>query len=127
MNIKSHDKNQKAMLFNEIYSLIFEKNKTVCAHERSVVQLMIVVKRGEKSEIVNNFKCTAKTHSTLDKTKIISLYAEHLHFLIKKTSRLVRKIYERFTFEQLKFKKDFVVMSQKNQEKGNISRRARIL
>ena len=115
------------MLFNEIYSLIFEKNKTVCAHERSVVQLMIVVKRGEKSEIVNNFKCTAKTHSTLDETKIISLYAEHLHFLIKKTSRLVTKIYERFTFEQSKFKKDFVVMSQKNREKGNISRRARIL
>ena len=32
-DIKFHDKNPKTMLFNEIYTPIFEKNKTVQAYE----------------------------------------------------------------------------------------------
>ena len=36
------------MLFNEIYILIFEKNKVTEAHQRSVLQLMSVINRDEK-------------------------------------------------------------------------------
>ena len=79
-DIKFHNKNQKTMLFNEIYPPIFEKNKTVRAHERSTVQLMSVLNRNEQRDIINSFKCTAKTLSTLDEKKFIPLYAEHLHF-----------------------------------------------
>ena len=35
------------------------------------------------------------------------LYAEHLHFLIKRARWIVTKIYAHYTFEQSKFKKRF--------------------
>ena len=41
---------------------------------------------------------------------LIPLYAEHLHFLIK-SAGLVSN-----TFDQSKFKKDFVVMNQKSRQ-----------
>ena len=48
VNIKFYNKNPKTMLFNKIYSPIFEKNKTVRAHERSTIQLMNVLNRNVK-------------------------------------------------------------------------------
>ena len=41
------------MLFNKIYSPIFEKNKTVRAHERSTIQLMNVLNRNVKRAFSN--------------------------------------------------------------------------
>ena len=41
------------------------------------------------------------------------MYAEDLHFLIKRAGWLVTFIYEHFTFEQIKFKRDFVTGNQK--------------
>ena len=79
---------------------------------------MSVLNRNEQRDNINSFKCTAKTHSTLDEKKLIPLYAEHLHFLIKRAGWLVTSIYEHFTFEQSKFKKDFVIMNQKVRQKG---------
>ena len=72
------------MLFNEIYTLIFEKNKVIQAHQRSVLQLMSVLNRNKDKDLINNFKSNAKTHATLDEKKFISLYAEHIYFLIKR-------------------------------------------
>ena len=40
------------------------------------------------------------------------LYAEHIHFLIKRANWLVRKISAYYTFEKSKFKKDFVIINQ---------------
>ena len=54
------------MLFNEIYTLIFEKNKVIQAHQRSVLQLMSVLNRNKDKDLINNFKSNAKTHATLD-------------------------------------------------------------
>ena len=71
VDIKFHNRILKTMLFNEIYAPIFEKNKTVQAHERSAIQLMSVLSRNDEKDIINNFKCTAKTHSTLDEKKFI--------------------------------------------------------
>ena len=49
VNIKFYNKNPKTMLFNKIYSPIFEKKKkTVRAHERSTIQLMNVLNRNVK-------------------------------------------------------------------------------
>ena len=45
--------------------------------------------------------------------KIIPIYVEDLHFLIKRTRWLVTYIYEHYTFEQSTFKKDLVMMNQK--------------
>ena len=55
------------LLFNEIFTPNFEKNKFVQAHERLTIQLMSVLRNDEKD--INNFKCTSKTHSTLDDKK----------------------------------------------------------
>ena len=41
------------------------------------------------------------------------MYAEDLHFLIKRAGWLVTFLYEHFTFEQAKFKRDFVFGNQK--------------
>ena len=62
-----------------------------------------------------------KTYSTLRKKKFIPLYAEDLHFLIKRTGWLVIHIYEHYTFHQSKFKKDFVVMNQKSRQQATSS------
>ena len=85
------------MLFNEIYTPIFEKNKIVQAYKRSVLQLMSVLSRNEDKDIINNFKCNAKTHSTIDEKKFIPLYAEDIHFLMTRSGWLVTNIYQHFT------------------------------
>ena len=96
----------------------FRKNKTVQAHEQSTIKLMSVLRRNDEKDIINNFKCTAKTHSTLDEKKFVPLYAGHIHFLVKQAGWLVTSIYQHFTFEQTKVKKDFVIMNQKSKQKA---------
>ena len=74
-DIKIHNKNPKTMLFNETYPLIFEKNKTVCPHERSTIQLLSVLNRNMKKNIINSFKCRSETHLALDDKIFIRLCA----------------------------------------------------
>ena len=73
---------------------------------------MSVLRNDEKD--INNFKCTSKTHSTLDDKKFIPLYSEHIHFIVKGAGCLVTAIHQHFTFEQAKFKKDFIISWTKN-------------
>ena len=65
----------------------------------------------DKGEI-NSFKTTTKTHATMDQKITISLYADHLHFLLTRCGWEVTKIRGHYTFEQKKFKKVFVIMNQ---------------
>ena len=90
-------------------------------HEWSTLQLMSIMVRNEEKEKINSFHFTSKTHSTLTEKKFIPLYAEDLHFLITRTGWLLTHIYEHFTFEQSKFKKDFVLMNQKSRQKAKSS------
>ena len=80
---------------------------------------MTVLNRNEDKDLINNFKSNAKTHSTLDNKKFIPLYAQHIHFLVKRVGWLVTKIYQHFIFEQSKFKQDFAIMNQKSGQKVN--------
>ena len=83
-----------------------KKIKKLEPYERSTVQLMNVLSRSEEKDVINSFKYFSKTHSTLQDKKYISLYAEHLHFLIKRAGWLVvTHVYEHFTFEQSNLKK----------------------
>ena len=50
--------------------------------------------------------------------KIIPLYAKHLHFFIKGAGWFVTKTHQHYTFEQAKFKQDFVLMNQKARQKA---------
>ena len=85
---------------------------------------MSVISRNEEKDLRRAFKANAKTHSTLEEKNFIPLYAEHIHFLVKRAGWLVTKIYQRFTFEQSNFEKDFVVMNQKSKQiaKRNIEK-----
>ena len=65
---------------------------------------------------IDPFLYTSKVHSTLEHKKFIPLYAEHLHFLVKRAGRLLTHIYHHYTFEQSKFKKYFVEMNQKSRQ-----------
>ena len=94
VDIKFHNKNPKALLFNEIYPPVFEKNKRMDPYERSSLQLLSVIKRNEEKDITNSFSYTFKTHSTLEERKFIPFNAEHPCFLIKRAGWLVTKIYE---------------------------------
>ena len=81
------------------------------ACERYVFQLLNMMRLNDKG-LINSYKTTTKTHTTLDKKYAIPLYAEHLHFLINKSSWQVKNIRAHYTFEQAKFKKEFVIMNQ---------------
>ena len=70
LNIKFHDKNETAMLFDKISTPIFEKNKVIQTQQRSVLQLMSVINRDEKKDLVRAFKANAKTQSTLEEKKL---------------------------------------------------------
>ena len=86
------------MFFNGIYTPILEKNKIVQSYERSVLQLMSVSSRNKDKDIINNFKCNTKTHSTIGEKKFVLLYAEHIHFLVTRAGWLVTNIYQHYTF-----------------------------
>ena len=75
----------------------------------------------KKKDKLNSFPDNSKTHSTLKEKKIILLYAEDFHFLITRAGWLVTHIYAHYTFEQSKFKKDFVVMNQKSRQTATSS------
>ena len=77
---------------------------------------MSILVRDEEKDKINSFLYTSKTHSTLGEKKFIPVYVEDLNFLIKRAG-LVTYIYEHYTFEQSKFKKDFAVMNQKSRQK----------
>ena len=93
-----------------------QKNKKVDPFERSTLQLLSVAVSNEEKNTLNSFPYNSKTHSTLKEKKFILLYAEDLHFLITRAGWLVTHIYKHYTFEQSKFKKDFVIMNQKSRQ-----------
>ena len=71
VDIKFRDKYEKTMLFNEIYTPIFEKKrKFIQAHQKSVLQLMLLINRDEKKDLVRAFKANAKIHLTLEEKKL---------------------------------------------------------
>ena len=68
--------------------------------------------------VINSFKTRAKTYATMDEKIAIRLYAEHLHFLLSRCGWRVTKIRGHYTFEQKKFKRDFVIMNQVSRQKA---------
>ena len=93
VDINFHNKNPKPWFLTKYIRLFLKKNKNVNAYERSIIQLMSILSRNKERDIINSFRCTAKTHSTLDEKKIIPLYAEHLYFLIKRAGWLMTPSY----------------------------------
>ena len=107
VDIKFFNENEKTLSFNETYIPISEKEKIIEPHYRSVLQLMSIINRNDEKDITRQMKASTKTHATLDQKKFIPLYAEHVHFLVKRAGWLVTKSYHHFSFAQSKYKKDY--------------------
>ena len=82
---------------------------------------MSIAVRNEEKNKLNSFPYNSKTHSTLKEKKFVLLYAEDLHFLITRAGLRVTHRYEHYTFEQAKFKKDFVIMNPKSRQTATSS------
>ena len=97
----------RQITYNEIYPPIIEKLKIVDVSERSTYQLL-----EQYSETGNgcpkNYRATKKAHATLFKKRYQPLYLEHLAFLIKRAGWILTKIYSHWTFEQERFKRNFI-------------------
>ena len=110
LNLVKKNATEKQIFFNEIYTPIYEKEKKLSKNERSVFQLLDAMRLNYKG-LLNSYKTLSKTNATMDKKFHSPLYAEHLHFLLSKCGQRVRNVLAHYTFEQLKFKKDFVIMN----------------
>ena len=103
--------NKKTLLFNELYSPIFEKHKKIEPFERSCAQIMCLAQENKKGEL-RFLQLNSKPHATLKKKTFIPLYAEDLQFLTTRMGWSVTTIHEHYTFKQSTFKKDFFIMNQ---------------
>ena len=101
----------KQMMYNEISPPIIDKQKKLDATERSVFQLCEKYLETDDNK-PKSYKGTKKSHATLIPKTFIPLYLEDLKFLIFRCGWKVTKIYTHFTFEQEKFKKDFILMNE---------------
>ena len=112
VDIEFADVNPKTLLFNEIYLLIFDKNKKISPHERSTSQIMSRAQKKKNKDEISALPFNSKTHATLNDKIFVTLYAEDLYFLTTRAGWKVTKIYDHYTFKQDTFKKDFVIMNQ---------------
>ena len=92
VDIKFHNVNPKTMLFNELYLPMFKKDKKMEPFERFTLQLLSTIVIDENTDKKSHIRYNSKNHSTLREKKLISLYAEDLHFLITRTGWLVTHI-----------------------------------
>ena len=116
-DVKSATKREFA--YNEIYPPIIEKQKTIYHCERSVFQLLEQFAnrdRGPKS-----YRATARAHANLFKKNFIPMYLEDLIFCIKRVGSKVTKIHSHLTFEQARFKQNFILMNQKSRQESKNS------
>ena len=109
---------EKHLLFNEIYTPIFEKKKVLPPTKRSIFKLLDVMRLNDKGLF---YMATSKTHSTMGKKFFIPPYAKYIRFLIKRCEWIVTRIYSHYTFEQSKFKKHFVIMNQVSRQRAKTS------
>ena len=122
VDIYFKDRNEKTILFNELYPPFFEKNIKIEPFERSCSQIMrkaSIKKNKNKEDTLYSLSYNSKTHATLKEKIYIPLYAEDLYFLTTRAGWEVTKIYKHYTFKQDKFKKDFVVMNQNARKTAN--------
>ena len=112
---------QKA--YNEICPYIIEKQTAIDIYERSTYQLL------DRMELLDSgsyrhYSPTKKAHATLFDKRFCPFYIEHLAILIKRLGGQVTKIYQHITFEQARFKKNFIIRNQKAQQnaKNNVEK-----
>ena len=120
LNFEKFTARQK--VYNEICPPIIEKKKVIDIFERSNYQLT------KHYELINNkvksYTPTKKAHATLFSKRCFPMYIEHLAIVIKRLGWRVTKIHQHITFEQQRFKKDFIIRNQVSRQnaKNNIEK-----
>ena len=87
------DKNratEKHYLFNETYMSIFDKKKVLTPSEMFVFQLLYVMMLNDKG-ILNSYKTTAKSHSTMEKKTLFLCMKNTFISLSKDAAGLPKK------------------------------------
>ena len=102
-------KNLRVMKF--IHQLLKNKKRLNLAKVRSVFQLLEQFVAGDKGP--KSYRTSAKAHANLFKKHFLPMYLEDLAFCIKRTGWKVTKIHARLTFEQPRFKQNFILMNQR--------------
>ena len=110
---------EKEFAYNEIYPPIIEKQKTIDPCERSVFQLLEQFVRSEKGP--RAYRATARAHANLFENFFLPMYLEGLVFCIKRAGWKVTKIHSHLTFEQSRFKQNFILMNQKSRQESKNS------
>ena len=105
---------EKILAYNEIYPPIIEKQKVIHPCERSTYQLLEQFCMGEKGP--SSYKKSAKAHANLFKKLFLPMYLEDLAFCIKRVGWKVTKIHAHLTFEQSRFKCNFILMNQNSRQ-----------
>ena len=100
------------MVYNEIFLPIVEKDLILEPNERSCFQLLELYCETDENK-PKTYTATTKVHSILFSKICIPLCLEDLKFLMEHVVWLVTKIYAQFTFEQAKYKKEFILMNQR--------------
>ena len=67
------------------------------------------------------YKATKKAHATMFKKIFQLMYLEQIFFAVVRAGRKITKIYLHYTFEQERFKKDFILMNQKSRQNAKNS------
>ena len=107
---------EKILAYNEIYPPIIGKQKTIDTCERSTYQLLEQFVMGEKGPA--SYKRSSKVHADTFKKLFLPMYLENLAFCIKRAGWKVTKIHAHLTFEQSRFKRDFILMNQKSRQQS---------
>ena len=111
---------KREFAYNEIYPPIIEKQRILDACERSVFQLLEQFVMGEKN-VSKAYRSTAKAHANLFKKNFLPMYLEDFVFCIKRAGSKVTKIHSHLTFEQKRFKQNFILMNQKSRQESKNS------
>ena len=117
VNIEFDEKRatERRYMYNEILPPVIEKQNILEANERSFYQLLELMQKTSDG-VPKTYHCTKMSHATMFPKKFIPLYLEDLSVLIKRCCWRVTKIYTHYTFEQPRFKRNFVLMNQKSRK-----------
>ena len=110
----------RQITYNEIYPPIIENQKIIAVSERSPYQLLEQYTETSNS-CPKNYRATKKAHTTLFKKRYQPLYLERLAFLIKRAGWTVAKIYSHWSFEQKRFKRNFILKNQTSRQNAKNS------
>ena len=111
---------ENQITYNEIYPPHIEKQKIIDPCERSIYQLLEQYSTTDKGK-PKSYKATKKARATMSKKNFQPMYLEQIFFSVVRAGWKITKIYLHYTFEQERFKKDFILMNQKPRQNAKNS------